>query len=123
MSSLSKIVYLYSTIKPVYILKQTPYFTKELRVLSKKYPSIFEDMELLATKLMVDPMIGTPLGSDFYKIRMAIKSKGRGKSGGARVIVNIMVVNKVVGLISIYDKSEKENITQSELQEMIRQIR
>jgi len=107
-------------IKPVYILKPTPHFTKELKALSKKYPSIIEDMELLAAELIVNPLIGTSLGGNFYKIRMAIKSKGQGKSGGARVIINIIVVDKIVGLISIYDKSEKESISISELKEIFK---
>jgi len=107
----------------VYILKPTPTFIKELKALSKKYPSLIEDVELLASKLVINPIMGKSLGSNFYKIRIAIKSKGHGKSGGARVIINVMITDKVVGLISIYDKSDKETITISEIKEIFKTIK
>ena len=110
--------------KQTYKLIPTISFIKELRALSKKYPSIVEDVELLGAELMVKPTaLGTSLGSNFYKIRMAIKSKGQGKSGGARVVVNVIVVDMVVGLISIYDKSEKDTISLHELREIFKTIK
>ncbi len=80
-------------------------------------------MELMASELMVDPTAGTSLGNGFYKIRMAITSKGKGKSGGARIIINVKVVDKIVGLISIYDKSEKVSISINELKEIFKTIK
>lgn len=53
----------------------------------------------------------TPIVKGCYKVHMAIRSKGKGKSGGARAITYVRVVNRVVVLLIIYDKSEKENIT------------
>jgi len=41
-----------------------------------------------------NPIQGEALGKDCYKIRMAITSKGRGKSGGSRVITRVKVVNQ-----------------------------
>lgn len=61
------------------------------------------------------PEQGTPLGRNCYKIRVAITSKGKGKSGGARLITYVRVVKKGVYLIDIYDKSEQSNITDKEL--------
>ena len=110
--------------KALYTLIPTPNFTKELKALSKKYSSIIEDVELLATKLVLDPThTGTSLGGNFYKIRIAIKSKSQGKSGGARVIINVMVIDKAVGLISIYDKSEQGSVSVSELKEILKTIK
>jgi hypothetical protein len=63
--------------------------------------------------------MGEPLGRDCYKIRMAITSKNKGKSGGARIITCVKVVNETVFLISIYDKSEKENIEDSKLKSLL----
>jgi hypothetical protein len=68
------------------------------------------------------PNQGTPLGNDCYKIRLAIKSKGKGKSGGARVMTCVKVLDQFVYLLTIYSKSEKDNITDKELKELIKQI-
>ena len=61
-----------------------PTFVKRLKELSKKYPSLKNDFSSLLKELEMNSRIGTELGKDCYKIRLAIKSKGRGKSGGAR---------------------------------------
>lgn len=97
-------------------------FAKGLKRLSKKYPSIKEDMLQLAGSLSKNPFQGTPLGKDCFKIRLSIKSKGKGKSGGARVISCIFSMKKTVVLLSIYDKSEKDNIESKELEELIKNI-
>ncbi|MDX2188564.1 MAG: type II toxin-antitoxin system RelE/ParE family toxin [Bacteroidota bacterium] len=90
-------------------------FAKEIKQLAKKYPSIGNDIRELSNKLKLNPFEGTPLGKDCYKIRIAIKSKGKGKSGGARVITCVKIVANVVFLLSIYDKSNKEDISDKEL--------
>lgn len=53
---------------------------------------------------------------------MAIKSKGKGKSGGARLITNVVVLESTVYLLSIYDKADKENLTNKELQALLATI-
>jgi len=53
---------------------------------------------------------------------LSIASKGKGKRGGGRVITNIVVSDKTVFLISIYDKSEKDNITDGELKDLLSKI-
>ena len=108
--------------KPTYTIETTNNFKNELKALIKKYKSIVSDVENLRNELENDPMVGASLGKGFYKIRMAITSKGQGKSGGARVIVNVRIINKVVGLISIYDKSEKKSIPMSELKAILKTI-
>jgi hypothetical protein len=87
--------------------------------LARKYPSLKTDLALLTSQLEIDPEIGTSLGHHCYKIRLAIKSKGKGKSGGGRVVTNVHIVKQSVRLISIYDKSEKETISDAELLELI----
>ena len=69
-----------------------------------------------------DPEQGTPLGNHCFKIRIAIASKGKGKSGGARVIIHVVVTNEVVFLLDIYDKSEQDSISEKELAELLRMI-
>jgi hypothetical protein len=69
------------------------------------------------------PETGTPLGNDTYKIRLAIKSKGKGKSGGGRVITYVVKDNKEVYLLTIYDKSEFENIDDKTLKNIIQSLK
>lgn len=100
-----------------------PDFKKELKHLRKKYPSIQEDLALLLNSLQENTLQGANLGNGIRKVRMAITSKGKGKSGGARVITLtalISVEEADVLLLSIYDKSEKETITNEEIQERLR---
>ena len=71
---------------------------------------------------MSNPQLGTDLGRGLRKIRMAITSKGRGKSGGARVITFTVVVaidETDINLLYIYDKAERENITMKEIEMLL----
>ena len=96
-------------------------FKKEARKLSKKYYSLKTELELLSSRLSEMPRSGTPLGNDVYKIRLAISSKGKGKSGGARVITYVQINNETVLLLSIYNKGEKEDISDKEISRLITQ--
>ena len=62
------------------------------------------------------------MGNNCFKIRIAIASKGKGKSGGARVIIHVVVTNEVVFLLDIYNKSEQESISEKELVELLKMI-
>jgi mRNA-degrading endonuclease RelE of RelBE toxin-antitoxin system len=97
-------------------------FRKEAKKLYKKYPSLKSELFELGKQLSVQPSLGTALGNNCYKIRIAISSKGRGKSGGGRVISYVYVTQTSVYLLSIYDKSEKETISNNELQSLLNQI-
>jgi mRNA-degrading endonuclease RelE of RelBE toxin-antitoxin system len=93
-------------------------FLKDLKQLSKRYPSIKKDVERLGASLSSDPFQGAALGKDLFKVRLAVRSKGKGKSGGARVITLVKVVKKTVYLLDIYDKSEEESLTNQQLDEL-----
>lgn len=99
-----------------------PPFEKQLKRLAKKYPSLKTDFSDLIERLELNPVIGTSIGNNCYKIRLAIASKGKGKSGGARVITYLQLVNNLVFLLSVFDKSEQENIPDSELTELLKLI-
>jgi len=101
-------------IKPIII------FERQAKRLIKKYPSLKAEILALGETLKENPNQGTSLGKNCYKIRLAIKSKGKGKSGGARVITNFIVKNNIIYLLSIYDKSEKENLIENELSELLK---
>lgn len=102
-----------------YKVEATANFAGELKILAKKYRSLRSDIATLVEELEETPHAGTPIGHNCYKIRIAIKSKGRGKSGGGRVITHVFVSQKVVYLLSIYDKSQRATITDSEIQELL----
>lgn len=87
-----------------------------------KYQSLKEELADLNVTLSNKPETGTPLGNDTYKIRLAIKSKRKGKSGGGRVITYVVNDNKEVYLLTIYDKSEFENVDDKTLKNIIQSI-
>ena len=102
-----------------YKIEASTSFDKELKRLSKRYASIKSDIVQLQSELEQNPFLGTPIGRQCYKIRLAIKSKGQGKSGGARVITCVLAVKETVVLLTIYDKSEKEDISEAVLKKLI----
>lgn len=94
-------------------------FKKEAKRLIKKYPSLKSELVELASALSENPTLVTPLGNEAYKIRIAIKNKGKGKSGGARVITYIITSKKEVYLLTIYDKAEFDTIDDKTLRRII----
>jgi len=99
-----------------YKISSIPLFDKQTKRLAKKYPSLKNDLAELIEKLANDPEQGTALGNNFYKVRLAIASEGKGKSGGARVITYLKIIETTVYLASIYDKADKSTITEKELE-------
>ena len=76
----------------------------------------------MISSLEAQPAQGVALGNNFYKIRLAISAKGKGKSGGARVITYLKVTATTVYLASIYEKGEKETISKKELEGIFKMI-
>ena len=97
-------------------------FKKEAKRLVKKYPSLKNELTELSKSLSIEPTQGTPLGNDTYKIRVSIKSKGKGKSGGARVITYIITPQKEIYLLTIYDKADFDSIDDKTLRRIIEAI-
>ena len=94
-------------------------FKKEAKRLAKKYASLKSELAELNNELTRNPEIGTSLGNNAYKVRLAIRSKGKGKSGGARVITYLINEDKEVYLLTIFDKSEFDNIDDKILRKII----
>ncbi len=103
------------------VLSITP-FDIQLKRLIKKYPSLKKELEALSDSLETNPAQGIPLGHNCYKIRLSISSKGKGKSGGARIITHVHISETTVYLLSIYDKNEISDITDKELKMLIKFI-
>lgn len=98
-------------------------FEKEVKRLSKRYPSLKQDLLALQKEIYVNPQTGTDLGGGLRKIRMKITSKGRGKSGGARVIsftVVVAIEETEINLLYIYDKADRDSIGMKEIEELLR---
>jgi hypothetical protein len=74
----------------------------------------------LREELLENPLIGSPLGKDCYKVRMAIGSKNKGKSGGGRIITCVKIVRETIYLLSVYDKGEKEDLDDGELDNLLK---
>ena len=97
-------------------------FKKEAKRLIKKYPSLRQELIELNVNLISNPVMGTSLGNNTFKIRIGIKSKGAGKSGGGRVITYIVTDSKEVYLLTIYDKAELETVNNLTLKRIINNI-
>jgi mRNA-degrading endonuclease RelE of RelBE toxin-antitoxin system len=98
-------------------------FKKEAKRLVKKYPSLKQELIELVGLLKLTPTAGTSLGNNAYKIRISIKSKSAGKSGGARVITYVVTENKEIYLLTIYDKGELNTIDDKTLRRIIISIK
>ena len=105
-----------------YKVKTLDVFENQAKRLIKKYASLKSELFQLVSQLKEEPKHGTAIGKNCYKIRISISSKGKGKSGGARIITNIVIKDETVYLLSIYDKSDKENLTDKELDELLKNI-
>lgn len=105
-----------------YSVKSIAVFEKQAKRLLKKYASLKKELLELVNELKENPNQGIALGRSCYKIRIPIASKGKGKSAGARIITNFVVTNATVYLLTIYDKADKEAITDKELEELLKYV-
>lgn len=105
-----------------YKVKTIPKFEKELKRLVKKYPSLKTEFIALVDSLEKNAEQGVSLGNHCYKIRLSISSKGQGKSGGARAITCVRIVETMVYLLTIFDKADRETISDKELRKLIMEI-
>lgn len=97
----------------------TPGFQRAAKPLLKRYASLRAELLALAETLETTPLHGEPLGQDCYKLRMAIRAKGQGKRGGARVITCVKVVAHTCYVLTIYDKSDRDDLVPGELNALL----
>lgn len=95
-------------------------FKRQAKHLSKKFPSLKDELRVLTDTLAETPDYGTAFGHNAYKIRLAVKSKGKGKSEGMRIITYIVTEEQEVFLLTIYDKSEIDTIDDKTLRGLVR---
>ena len=100
-------------------------FRRNAKKLIKKYRSLKSELSHLIEELQENPRKGVKIGENIYKLRLAVKSKGRGKSGGMRIITYVDFIIKkkeektTVILLTIYDKSEFNNVTDQYIKRII----
>ena len=107
--------------KMSYEIVTTEDFGRQLRRLRKKYSSIPKDYAKFIEELLKNPTMGDKLDKNTRKVRMAIASKGKGRSGGARIItchILVDIVNTDIYLLTIYDKGEQESISKKDIQNL-----
>jgi len=97
----------------------TSRFQKELKAIFKKHLDFKETFAQFLTELQNQPQPGFAIGKGCYKIRLAVKSKGKGKSGGMRVITFVVLKRQMVFLLSIYDKADKDSLSDKEILALI----
>lgn len=105
-------------------IKTSKAFDREVKRLAKRYHSIKQDLQSLSEELTNNPLSGVDLGKGIRKVRMAIGSKGKGKSHGARIITDttaiINIEEGVITLLYIYDKAERSSITDKQIEELLK---
>lgn len=103
----------------------TPEFEIQAKTLNKRHRSFKKDLKELIMTLIENPFQGVEICPDIRKVRMAITSKGRGKSGGARVITYTIVTAEMEGtvyLINVYDKSDFSTVDSSILKDIAKKL-
>lgn len=99
-------------------IEPSPRFIKDAKTLAKKYKKLSDDLEFLQKTLLENPLSGTPLGNNIFKIRIPNSSIPTGKSGGFRVITYYLS-EEILFLLTIYSKSDRESISSSEIDSIV----
>ena len=105
-----------------YSITTSSYFDVAAKKLAKKYPSFKDYLVNFGKSLLENPKQGVELAPGIRKIRMAIKSKSKGKSGGARVITFTVIVSmeeSEINLLYIYDKADRPSISTHEIERLL----
>ncbi len=105
-----------------YNVLPTPKFKKEAKRIIKKYPSLKSELYDFEKSLAENPIQGTSLENNTFKIRLVSKSKGKGKRSGARILTYVLHEELEVYLLTIYDKSEIENVDDKTLRKLVAEI-
>jgi hypothetical protein len=108
-----------------YRISTIPPFDKDVKRLHKRYHSLADDLKQLTDELQQKPLVGADLGHGVRKIRMAIKSKGGGKKGGARVITYMNIVLEIeegdIYMLALYDKADQDTISDKEIKRLLKE--
>lgn len=96
-------------------------FLKSAKKLRKRYRNIGKDIKTIEAKLGSNPKFGVDLGGGFFKIRVQNSDKNSGAKGGYRVITYFIEDDEIIYFVEIYDKSEKDSISKTQIEQIIRE--
>jgi len=106
-------------------IQTSSYFDAEAKRLAKRHRSFVDDLQDFRDSLLKNPYQGTELSTGIRKVRLTIDSKGRGKSGGARVITFTYLIDEkdgVVILLLLYDKADASSIKMNVVRQIIKDL-
>jgi len=106
-------------------IKASLLFKRKVKPLAKKYHTLRESIDELGEQLIANPYLGESYGSNIYKIRLADKSKGKGKSGGFRVIYYLAIKhedNIDIILVTIFNKGEMDTIKKNDAELLLKEV-
>ena len=106
-------------------IKPTPEFKRDLKPLLKKYRTLKETILSLEQALVKNPYLGESYGQGIYKIRIADESKGKGKSGGFRILYYHLTKTEQgieMLFLNIIDKSEIVTIKKADAVKQLKEI-
>ena len=99
----------------------------ELPLFSRLVAELMTDLELweLQDALAASPDAGDliPGGKGLRKIRWRLRSRGRGKRGGVRVIYYWRKTREVICFVTLYAKSAREDLTRGQLKALARLVK
>jgi len=107
--------------QPLIQVEATAKFQRNLRILAKKYRSIRNDVQPVVEQLQSGELPGNPIpgvGYTIFKLRVKNSDVQKGKSGGYRIIYYVKTDTNII-LITIYSKSEQENISAEEIKQIL----
>jgi mRNA-degrading endonuclease RelE of RelBE toxin-antitoxin system len=101
----------------------TEVFARKVKPLLKKYKTLGESLLSLQKELVKNPRLGVSYGANIYKVRLSDPSKGKGTSGGFRVVTYLMTEKSndiIIQLITILNKSEEDSITKEDILKLVK---
>lgn len=109
-----------------YQVMEVKSFKKALLKLAKKYPSSIDKTEDLFEELEKGNLLGDDIpglrlkGNKVFKTRLENPDAKKGKSKGFRVIWYLVTTDKEIYPLTIYSKSDQEDIANKQLMQLIR---
>jgi|GEM_PF-3660565 len=99
----------------------TDRFKKDIYYLKDRYPEIVTDIYFFYYELIENPRLGIPLSNSCYEVRLANLSKNINEN--CRSIIYHVDKDKNIYFISIYIKSEKNDISEVEFEKILTEIK
>ena len=106
-------------------IKISDEFEVAAKQLSKRYRSFVDDYSDFLDDIRKNPYQGVEFMPGIRKVRLAIASKGKGKSGGARIITFTYTISEkdgVVYLLLVYDKSDASTVKKKAVMKMLKEL-